>query len=59
NDDAVNVGDAVFIIAYIFRGGPAPSTPAAADANGDGSINIGDAVYLIGYIFRSGPAPKC
>ncbi|MDD4052068.1 MAG: FG-GAP-like repeat-containing protein [candidate division Zixibacteria bacterium] len=58
NDDgAINVGDAVFIVNYIFRGGPAPQHPEAADANCDGKINVGDAVYIIMYIFRGGPPP--
>jgi len=58
NDDGnVNVGDAVFIITYVFRSGPAPNHPEAADANCDGSINVGDAVYIINYIFRGGPPP--
>ena len=58
-DGSVNIGDAVFIINYIFKGGSAPNPLAAGDANGDGFINIGDAVHLINYIFKSGPEPKC
>ncbi|MDD4052408.1 MAG: C1 family peptidase [candidate division Zixibacteria bacterium] len=60
NGDAkVNIGDAVYIISYIFRGGPAPSPMAAGDANCDAKVNIGDAVYIITYIFRGGPVPGC
>ncbi len=58
-DKIINVGDAVYLIGYIFRGGPAPNPLAAGDANCDGPINVGDAVYLISYIFRGGPAPCC
>ncbi|MDD4050446.1 MAG: dockerin type I domain-containing protein [candidate division Zixibacteria bacterium] len=58
-DASVNVGDAVFIISYIFREGPAPPYPNAADANCDTKVNVGDAVYIISYIFRQGPAPGC
>jgi murein tripeptide amidase MpaA len=56
-DRALNVGDAVHIITYIFKGGPAPDPLCSADANGDAATNIADAVYLITYIFKSGPAP--
>jgi len=56
-DIDMNIGDPVFIINYIFRGGPAPDPLCLADANGDTEINIGDAVYLISYIFKNGPAP--
>ncbi|MHC4240187.1 MAG: alpha/beta fold hydrolase, partial [Planctomycetota bacterium] len=47
SDDDVNVGDAVFLINYVFKGGPAPNPICVGDANGDLDINIGDAVYLI------------
>jgi subtilisin family serine protease len=56
NDGNIAVGDAVYIVNYVFRGGPAP-TLYGGDANGDGAINVGDAVYLINYIFRGGPPP--
>ena len=57
-DGSVNVGDAVYIINYVFKGGPAPvPLPCCGDANNDGSVNVGDAVYLINYVFKGGPAP--
>ena len=56
-DRTVNISDAVYLIAYIFSGGPAPSPLLAGDANCSGSINISDAVYLIAYIFSGGPQP--
>ncbi|MEZ5360644.1 MAG: HYR domain-containing protein [Candidatus Zixiibacteriota bacterium] len=58
-DDSFNIGDAVFLISYIFKGGPAPFPLLAGDANCDGSVNIGDAVYLVDYIFNAGPPPPC
>jgi enediyne biosynthesis protein E4 len=58
-DGNINVGDAVYVISYIFRGGPAPQPPVAGDANCDGKVNVGDAVYVISYIFKGGPAPCC
>ncbi|MCK5126614.1 MAG: HYR domain-containing protein [candidate division Zixibacteria bacterium] len=58
-DDELNIGDAVFIISYAFKGGPAPEPEPSGDANCDGEANIGDAVHLINYIFRGGPAPDC
>jgi len=58
-DGEANVGDAVFLINYTFKGGPAPDPIEAGDANGDGQCNVGDAVYLISYVFKGGPAPVC
>ena len=56
-DKAVNISDAVYLIAYIFSGGPAPLPLLAGDANCNSAINISDAVYLIAFIFSGGPAP--
>jgi hypothetical protein len=59
NDVTVNITDAVYLISYIFGGGPAP-TPypiCSGDANCDCTANITDAVFLITYIFGGGPAP--
>lgn len=58
NDDAVvDIADAVYLINYIFRGGPAPNPLASGDGNCDSVVDIADAVYLISYIFRGGPQP--
>ncbi len=56
-DEQVNLIDAVFLINYIFVGGPAPQMLSLADVNCSGSINIADVVLLINYIFRAGPVP--
>ena len=47
----------MYLINYIFNGGPAPVSLAAGDANCTGTITISDAVYLIQFIFAGGPAP--
>ncbi|MFH1701503.1 MAG: C10 family peptidase [Candidatus Zixiibacteriota bacterium] len=57
-DLSVNVGDAVYIISHLFKGGPAPiPVVEAGDVNCDATCNVGDAVYLINKIFKSGPQP--
>ncbi len=53
---SVSIADAVFLINYIFAGGPAPSLERG-DGDCSGAISIADAVYLINFIFASGPAP--
>ncbi len=55
----ITIGDAVFIINYIFMGGPAPYPLASADADCSGDVNIGDVTWLIAYIFAAGAAPGC
>lgn len=56
---AVNIGDAVYLINFIFKGGAPPAPLVAGDANCDTAVNIGDAVYLINFIFKGGPEPCC
>jgi hypothetical protein len=58
-DAAVNVGDAVYIINFVFKGGDAPNPIESGDANCDGQTNVGDAVYLINFVFKGGPNPCC
>jgi sugar lactone lactonase YvrE len=59
NGDAfVDISDVVYLIAYIFSGGSAPSPLLAGDANCDSAVDISDVVYLIAYIF-SGGLPPC
>lgn len=55
----ISITDAVYVINYIFGGGPAPCTMLNGDADGNGQISITDAVYNINYIFGGGPAPAC
>jgi hypothetical protein len=54
---AVDIDDVVFLIAYIFSGGPEPVPYESGDADCSGAIDIDDVVYLIAYIFSGGPAP--
>ena len=59
-DEEINVGDAVYLINYVFKQGPEPlcsPITSCAAVNEDGSVNVGDAVYLINYVFKNGPAP--
>jgi hypothetical protein len=56
-DRQVNVGDAVYLINFVFRSGPPPVPLCSGDANGDKQANVGDAVYLINHVFKSGPPP--
>ncbi len=54
---AVDIDDVVYLIAYIFAGGPPPDPIESGDANCVGAIDIDDVVYLIAYIFSGGYAP--
>ncbi|MFH1893618.1 MAG: lectin like domain-containing protein [Candidatus Zixiibacteriota bacterium] len=54
---AVDIDDAVFLIEYIFAGGPTPEPLESGDTDCSGAIDIDDVVYLIAYIFAGGPSP--
>jgi hypothetical protein len=58
-DGQINLSDAIYLLNYLFRGGPAPDPMAAGDANCDESVIIGDAIYLLNYLFKAGPEPSC
>jgi hypothetical protein len=58
-DGIINIADVVFLVNYLFTGGPAPEPMEAGDANCDGTVDIADAVYLVNYLFAGGPPPSC
>jgi len=54
----IDIDDVVYLISYIFSGGPAPfPMVCTGDADGSGGVDIDDVVYLISYIFSGGPEP--
>jgi hypothetical protein len=56
-DEKPTVSDVVFLINYLFKGGPAPVPVYLGDVNCDGKTTVSDVVYLINYLFKGGPAP--
>jgi hypothetical protein len=60
NEDlSFDIDDVVYLIAYVFSGGPPPKPYdiASGDPNCSCGVDIDDIVYLIAYIFSGGPAP--
>ncbi|MCK5125019.1 MAG: dockerin type I repeat-containing protein [candidate division Zixibacteria bacterium] len=58
-DGTINLGDPIYLINYIFRGGQAPDPLGKCDVNYDGNVNIGDAVWLVRYVFAGDFPPIC
>lgn len=57
-DNHINISDAIYIVGYIFRGGPLPQPHfITGDVNCDGFVNITDAVYIVNYLFLGGDEP--
>lgn len=59
NGDAkLTVADAIYLINYLFKGGPLPIPGLwTGDVNCDGKVTVADVVYLINYLFKGGPSP--
>lgn len=59
SDGAINLGDVVYLIGYLWRGGPSPDPYVSGDTNCDGRVTLSDVVYLINYLYYSGLPPGC
>ncbi len=57
SDGAVNLADSIFLLNFLFQGGPGPTCEKAADTNQDDAVNLTDAVYLLNHLFQGGPIP--
>ncbi|MFH1688402.1 MAG: M14 family zinc carboxypeptidase [bacterium] len=55
-----DIVDLVYLVAYMFGGGPQPPVMSAADVDGiSGGPDIADLVYLVNYMFSQGPNLQC
>jgi hypothetical protein len=68
---AVDVSDGIYLLNYLFNGGPEPIPMGCepdtlvyfgehvhnGNVNGRGGINISDPIYLLQWLFNGGPAP--
>jgi len=52
-----DIDDVVYLITYLFQGGPAPIPLSVGNVDCASVIDIDDVVYLISYLFQSGPPP--
>ena len=59
HDGRPSVADVIYLINYVFMGGPPPPCPYEADITGDCKVNVADAVALIRPIFTVAPWPNC
>ena len=58
-DQILTSADVIFLVNYVFKGGPAASPPSAADMNNNAIVNSSDIVYLVNHVFKAGPPPPC
>ncbi len=53
----IDVADLIYLVDYMFTGGPAPPELNLADVDGSCTIDISDLVYLVDFMFTGGPPP--
>ena len=54
----VSASDIIFVVNYVFKGGPLPGCHGeAADVDCSGSVSSSDIVYLVNYVYKGGKAP--
>ena len=56
-DGIVDIEDVLYLINYLYKGGPPPDPLFIGDVNWDGLIDLEDVLYLINYLYKGGPAP--
>ncbi len=55
-DNTIDIGDTVVILAHLFLSQPIDCLDAA-DTNDNGELELADAIYILNFIFMSGPMP--
>ena len=57
SDGAIDLGDVVFLINYLFRGGTAPNPLRFGDPTAYCVVDLGDVIFLLNYLYRGGSLP--
>jgi hypothetical protein len=58
-DGEIELGDLLYLISYLYKGGPPPDPSGVGDVDCSGEIELGDVLYLINYLYKGGPPPGC
>lgn len=58
--EVIDIADLVYLVDYMFNGGPPPAIPEASDIDSSGGpLDIADLVHIVDYMFNGGPPPGC
>ena len=58
-DGDVDLGDLLFIVNYLYKGGPAPAPLSEGDVSCDGVVDLGDVLAMVSYLYKGGPVLGC
>jgi hypothetical protein len=58
-DGVINIADVMYMVNYLYRGGPYPASFEAGDANCDGVHGILDVLILVNFLYKGGRPPGC
>lgn len=58
HDHQCDLSDLIFLVNYLFMGGPPVSPALTGDLNGDCLVDLSDLIYLVNYLFMGGPGPR-
>jgi hypothetical protein len=56
-DGLEDISDPIFILQFLFLGGPAPGCRESADADNSGKIELTDAIVILNHLFLGGSRP--
>ena len=59
DDGVVDISDLVYLVDYMFTGGPVPPCMLWVDVNGDCEYDISDLVMMVSYMFTGGAELRC
>jgi len=57
SDGVVSLSDIIFIVNYVYKGGPEPVPAAYGDVDSSCTITSADVIYLVNYVLKGGAAP--
>lgn len=56
-DGIIDVADVLYLLNYLYKGGPAPDPAEIGDVTCDGTVDLDDVIFLLNYLYKGGPAP--
>jgi serine protease AprX len=56
-DEQITISDAIYLLNYLYRSGPAPSPLLLGDTDCDDMVDAADVILVLNYLYRGGPEP--